>query len=68
MSFIFLSFTKEAAVACMLPQLTYACDLGGKFVGLAPITLTTLTTRKALKLAVKSLLSLPACVMTAIYI
>lgn len=45
----------------MLPQLTHECDLGGKIVALAPITVTTLTARKALKLALKSLLKLPAC-------
>lgn len=41
-SFIPLSLTKKAAVACILPQLTSACDLGGKSVCLAPITVTVL--------------------------
>lgn len=38
--------TKSAAVACLLPQLTNACDLGGKFVALAPITLTAQRQKK----------------------
>jgi len=38
--------TKSAAVACLLPQLTNACDLGGKFVALAPITLTAQRKKK----------------------